>query len=61
VDFPIQLGPRRPGDSPHLVADSTRIRQVLGWTPRWDDLNQIVASALAWERRLGPDGPRPVD
>ena len=44
--------PRRPGDPPQLVAVAERIRDLLGWTPRHDDLEEIVSSALAWERRL---------
>jgi UDP-glucose 4-epimerase len=44
--------PRRPGDPPALTADATRIRGALGWRPQYDDLEQIVSSALAWERRL---------
>jgi UDP-glucose 4-epimerase len=43
--------PRRAGDPPMLVARCERIRQVLGWQPRLDDLDGIVASSLNWERR----------
>jgi len=52
-DFKVELAPRRPGDPAMIVADSTRIRAQLGWVPRCDDLDTIVAHALAWERRLG--------
>ncbi|HEX6996876.1 MAG TPA: UDP-glucose 4-epimerase GalE [Gammaproteobacteria bacterium] len=44
--------PRRPGDPPTLVAEAIRIRDVLGWAPRHDDLRKIVSSSLAWERKL---------
>ena len=44
--------PRRAGDPPALVARADRIRQELGWKPRLDDLDTIVRTALAWERRL---------
>ncbi len=44
--------PRRSGDPPTLIARAERIRSVLGWQPRLDDLDAIVASSLAWERRL---------
>ncbi len=44
--------PRRAGDPPTLVARAQRIRETLGWQPRFDDLEQIVRSQLAWERRL---------
>ncbi|HET8700215.1 MAG TPA: UDP-glucose 4-epimerase GalE, partial [Nitrococcus sp.] len=50
VHFPVEEAGRRPGDPPALVADSARIRQVLGWEPEYDDLELIVAHALAWER-----------
>jgi UDP-glucose 4-epimerase len=43
---------RRAGDPPQLVAAARRIRDTLGWTPRHADLAGIVATALAWERRL---------
>jgi UDP-glucose 4-epimerase len=51
-DFEVRLGPRREGDIVTSVADSTRARTVLGWTPRHDDLDKIVGSALAWEAAL---------
>jgi len=44
-------GPRRAGDPPELIADSRRLRELLRWTPRYDDLGVIVATALAWERK----------
>jgi UDP-glucose 4-epimerase len=48
----VDVGPRRPGDPPALVARVDRIRQTLNWTPRYADLEAIVRSALAWEKRL---------
>jgi UDP-glucose 4-epimerase len=42
---------RRAGDSGMLIAVADRIRSVLGWTPRHDDLDYIVRTALEWERR----------
>ena len=44
--------PRRAGDPPALVAHADRVRQQLGWKPRLDDLDTIVRTSLAWERRL---------
>ena len=35
-----------------LIAEADKIREVLGWQPRLDDIDVIVGSALAWERRL---------
>ncbi len=48
----IEIKPRRAGDPPSLVADASRIRQTLGWQPRYDDLEEIVRTALAWEKKL---------
>ena len=44
--------PRRAGDPAELVAQADRIRTVLGWTPRHDDIDFIARTALAWERAL---------
>jgi UDP-glucose 4-epimerase len=35
-----------------LVADPSRIKAALGWKPAHDGLDEIVASAIAWERRF---------
>jgi UDP-glucose 4-epimerase len=43
---------RRAGDPPQLVASANRIRNVLGWTPRYDDLDFIVKTSLEWEKKL---------
>jgi UDP-glucose 4-epimerase len=43
---------RRAGDPAAIVADATRLRTMLGWQPQFDDLDRIVALALAWERKL---------
>jgi UDP-glucose 4-epimerase len=44
--------PRRAGDSAAMVADNRRILATLDWRPERDDLDTIVADALAWERHL---------
>ncbi|MBV8614241.1 MAG: UDP-glucose 4-epimerase GalE [Acetobacteraceae bacterium] len=55
---PVRMAPRRPGDPPALVARAARIREVLAWRPALDDLNLIVRSALAWERRMAAERGR---
>jgi UDP-glucose 4-epimerase len=52
VDFKVVLSPRRPGDPAAIVAGSDKIRDRLGWQPKNDNLEQIVAQALNWERRV---------
>lgn len=42
--------PRRQGDAPMLVADASRAKSVLGWTPRFSDLEDIVGSAWRWHQ-----------
>lgn len=42
---------RRAGDPAQLVADSTRLRNLLKWEPQVDDLEKICRSALEWERK----------
>jgi UDP-glucose 4-epimerase len=44
--------PRREGDPPSLVARAERVRSLLGWVPRLDQLDVIVESALRWEEKL---------
>jgi UDP-glucose 4-epimerase len=56
--FPVRRVGRRPGDPAVIVADGNRLRATLGWQPQFDDLDRIVAHALAWERRLA-NGPGP--
>ena len=50
--IPANVAPRREGDPPVLVARADRIKSVLGWTPRLDDLDTIVRTSLEWERKL---------
>jgi UDP-glucose 4-epimerase len=47
----VREAPRRPGDPPTLIADSSRLKSALGWQPKHDDISDIVTSALEWERR----------
>ena len=47
-----RIEPRRAGDPDSLIADPARIEMALGWQPEHDDLDAIIAHALAWERKL---------
>ena len=47
-----ELKPRRAGDPPQLVSANEAIRDTLGWSPRFDDIETIVGDALAWEWQL---------
>jgi UDP-glucose 4-epimerase len=48
---PFEIGPRRDGDPPLLVADSRALQGELGWRPEYSDLRRIVETAWAWETR----------
>ena len=50
IDFKVMTSGRRAGDPARIVADGTRIRSLLGFTPQFDDLATIVDHALKWER-----------
>lgn len=49
-DFPVQIGPRRPGDPAQIYADNTKIKNVLGWQPRYSDLETIIKTAWRWHK-----------
>lgn len=52
---------RRPGDVAEIVADVAAIRKRLAWQPRYDNLDLIVETALAWERKLAAKSARAVE
>jgi UDP-glucose 4-epimerase len=52
---PVEPAPRRPGDPDTLIADPAKSRRVLGWAPRFPDLESMVATAWAW-RQEHPEG-----
>ena len=52
-DLAVQVGSRRPGDPPVLVADASRARHELGWRPRYPDLITQVTHAWAWRQGQG--------
>ena len=56
--FAVSHAPRRPGDVMTMVADASRIRATLDWTPAYDNLDTIAAHALAWEEKLLRERPR---
>jgi len=53
-DAPIKIieEPRRAGDPPELIANASKIREILDWEPEYDNLETIVKSSLDWEKKL---------
>jgi UDP-glucose 4-epimerase len=54
-DIPVENAPRRAGDPPQLVGDSSKAREILGWNPQFPELEKIIESAWAWHK-AHPDG-----
>jgi UDP-glucose 4-epimerase len=48
-EFDVITQGRRPGDPAHLVANPALANRVLGWTPRFSDIDTLVAHGWAWE------------
>jgi UDP-glucose 4-epimerase len=60
AEIRVTMGPRRPGDPAALVATSARITRELGWRPRHQNLEEIIASAWSWmQRRAARERPAP--
>lgn len=52
VNFKVVEANRRPGDGAQLVADSSKLRRVLGWIPKKDSLEIICNSSYLFEKSL---------
>ena len=48
--IPTEICPRRAGDPAQLVASAEKAKRILGWTPRYADLETIVSTAWAWHK-----------
>jgi len=47
-----EIGPRRDGDSECIVANSEKFIKAMSWKPKFNDLNYILKTAIAWEKKL---------
>ena len=47
-NIPAKPAPRRAGDPSKLVASSKKISEILGWKPRYPDLESIIQTAWNW-------------
>ncbi|MFL2081594.1 UDP-glucose 4-epimerase GalE [Latilactobacillus sakei] len=55
MSIPTVIAPRRPGDPDVLVADSTKAREILGWQPQYENINDIIQTAWQWHQNK-PNG-----
>lgn len=51
LHVPVRRGPRRPGDPAVLVSDPTKAMDLLGWNPKFTELQPIVQTAWSWHQR----------
>ena len=54
-DIKVEMGARRAGDPAQLIASSEKARKVLGWQPRYTDVEQVIGTAWTWHQKH-PDG-----
>jgi UDP-glucose 4-epimerase len=52
VDFKVNLSGRRDGDAAKLISRADKIKEKLGWTPKYDNLEKIIETAYLWEKKL---------
>lgn len=52
VQLNIEFGPRRAGDAITLISKAEKIKSVLNWEPRFDNLDYIVKTAIEWEKKI---------
>ncbi len=52
VDFPVEIKERRAGDPAILISNNRKIREVMHWTPKYDDLELICKTGLEWEKKI---------
>jgi len=53
--IPVEIAPRRAGDPPRLIADSTRARNELGWKPEFENAEAVIESVWQWLKKY-PNG-----
>ena len=54
-EIKVEMGKRRAGDPAQLIASSEKARKILGWTPRYTDVADVIGTAWNWHRKH-PEG-----
>ena len=52
VNFKVEIAPRRAGDPACLISNADKIRTKTSWHPEHESLDEIILSALNWEKKL---------
>lgn len=50
--IPVEQRARRPGDAAKVISDPSRLRTELCWRPEHEGLDEIIGSALSWQKHL---------
>lgn len=53
--IPERVTPRRAGDPAALVAQNTKAKEVLGWEPKYDDIELIIKSAYDYHKKVSDE------
>ncbi len=48
----ISIGDRRPGDSERVIANSEKFFKYFSWTPKYNNLEQIIKTSIDWEKKI---------
>jgi len=51
-NVPVKIGQRRAGDPDLLIADNSKAKEILGWEPKYSDLETIIKTAWEWEMKI---------
>ena len=54
-DIKVEMGERRAGDPAQLIASSAKARKILGWQPKFTDVEQVIGTAWNWHQQH-PEG-----
>ncbi len=52
VDFPVEMKERRAGDPAILISNNSKIKNIMKWEPKYDDLELICKTGLEWEKKI---------
>ena len=50
-DIKVEMGARRAGDPAQLIASSEKARKILGWKPRYTNVEQVIGTAWTWHQK----------
>ncbi len=52
INFEVKVVGRRLGDASRLISKAEKIKETLGWNPKYDNLDTIISTAYQWEKKF---------